>query len=265
MLFLKNIKKYFRYALYQAKAELKGEVANSYLNWIWWILDPLFFMIIYSFVVEIVFSAKMDYFPVFVLTGLTCWDFFNRMVNGSVKLITNNKDIVSKVYIPKYILLLSKSFVYLFKFFISFSLLVIMVIFYKIPLTFAVLWFIPIVIVLYVLSFGLGLILMHFGVYIDDLSNITQIGLRFIFYLSGIFYDIKKMLTGKFIMNVFPATLVLKLSPIALIINEMREVLIKGNMPNLLWLGIFLLVGIVLTMIGATIIHKYENSYAKVV
>lgn len=265
MLFLTNIKKYFKYAVYQAKAELKSEVANSYLNWVWWILDPLFFMIIYSFVVEMVFNAKMEYFPVFVLIGLTCWDFFNRMVSGSVKLITNNKAIVSKVYIPKYILLLSKSFVYLFKLVISFILLIILMLIYKVPFTWNFFWFIPIIAILYVISFGIGMILMHFGVYVDDLSNITQIGLRFIFYLSGIFYDIKKMLSGKMIFSVIPATIFLKINPIALIINEMRQVLIKGNMPNFLWLSVFFLIGIILISIGAVIIHKYENSYAKVV
>ena len=36
-------------------------------------------------------------------------DFFNRMINGSVKLIANNRDLVTKVYIPKYILLFAKS------------------------------------------------------------------------------------------------------------------------------------------------------------
>ena len=33
--FLKNIKKYYKYAIRSAKAELKSEVADSYLNWLW--------------------------------------------------------------------------------------------------------------------------------------------------------------------------------------------------------------------------------------
>ena len=55
--FLKNVKKYWSYSLCAAKAELKAEVANSYLNWLWWILDPLSFMIIYTFMVKIVFNV----------------------------------------------------------------------------------------------------------------------------------------------------------------------------------------------------------------
>ena len=167
--------------MYQAKAELKAEVANSYLNWIWWILDPLFFMIIYSFVVQVVFGNSQIYFPVFVFTALTCWDFFNRMISGSVKLVVNNRTVVTKVYIPKYILLLSKSFTYLFKYFISFVLLLILMLFFKVPFTWSMLWAIPITFVLYVVSFGIASILMHFGVYVDDLANVTNIVLRFLF------------------------------------------------------------------------------------
>ena len=62
-----NIKKYFRYAVYSAKSELKSEVANSYLNWIWWILEPICLMLVYVFIVEVVFQTKEPKFPVFVL------------------------------------------------------------------------------------------------------------------------------------------------------------------------------------------------------
>ena len=59
-----------------------------------------------------VFKNNTPHFASFVFVGLTAWEFFNRMISGSVKLIINNRDLVTKVYIPKYILLLSKSFTY---------------------------------------------------------------------------------------------------------------------------------------------------------
>ena len=99
--FINNIKKYYKYAIYSAKAELKSEVADSYLNWLWWIVEPFCFMLIYTFVFGVVFKNNTPYFASFVFIGLTAWDFFNRMINGSVKLIINNRDLVTKVYIPK--------------------------------------------------------------------------------------------------------------------------------------------------------------------
>lgn len=50
MKFFKDIKKYWSYTVRSAKAELKSEVASSYLSWLWWILDPLLFMMVYTFI-----------------------------------------------------------------------------------------------------------------------------------------------------------------------------------------------------------------------
>lgn len=88
---LRDLKKYRWYLLYSAKSELRAEVAGSYLNWLWWILDPLLFMLVYTFVVRVVFTAKEQYFAAFVLIGLTAWNFFNKSVQGSVNVIRKNK------------------------------------------------------------------------------------------------------------------------------------------------------------------------------
>lgn len=257
--FIYNLKKYFKYAIYSAKAELKSEVADSYLNWLWWIIEPVCFMLIYTFVFGVVFPNNEDYFASFVFVGLTAWEFFNRMINGSVKLIINNRDLVTKVYIPKYILLLSKSFTYLFKLGISLIITFILMAIQHVPFSWHIILFIPILIVLYVLSFGIGLILMHFGVTFNDLGNLTNIGLKMVFYLSGVFYNISTRLKGKL------ASLLLFCNPIAFCMNELRKVMIYGQLPNFLWLGLWLVVGLGLCSLGVHVIHKNENSYAKVI
>ena len=257
--FFNNIKKYYKYAIRSAKAELKSEVADSYLNWLWWIIEPLCFMLIYTFVFGFVFKANEEYFAVFVFIGLTLWEFFNRMINGSVKLIINNRNLVTKVYIPKYILLLSKSFTYLFKLFISLGITALLMIFMGVPFTFKIFYFIPILIILYILSFGIGMILMNFGVYLDDLANLTNILLRMVFYLSGVFYNIQTRLSGTI------SHLLLNFNPIAFLMNEIRKCTIYGQTPSFLGLFIWLVIGLILCVIGVNVIHKNENSYAKVI
>ena len=105
--FLNDVVKYYNYMVRAAKSELKTEVANSYLNWIWWILDPLFSMLTYYLIFGVVFNGKEQYFVIFLFIGLTMWNFFNKNVVQSVNMIKRNKPIVAKVYIPKYILLIS--------------------------------------------------------------------------------------------------------------------------------------------------------------
>ena len=85
--FLRDLVKYRRYMLYSAKAQLKNEVAGSFLNWLWWILDPLLFMLVYTFVYSIVFGRSQDYLCAFIFLGYCSWEFFNRSVKQSVKLV----------------------------------------------------------------------------------------------------------------------------------------------------------------------------------
>lgn len=257
--FFNNMKKYYKYAIRSAKAELKSEVADSRLNWLWWIIEPLAFMLIYTFVFGVVFPNNTKYFASFVMIGQAAWDFFNRMISGSSKLIINNRDLVTKVYLPKYILLFSKSLTYLFKMGISLLLAFGLMIFQGVPFSWTFILIIPIILVLYTISFGASMILMHYGVTLNDLGNLTNIGLKMVFYLSGIFYNINERLKGKL------GFVLLRVNPIAFCMNELRKVTVFGKLPSIEGLLVWLIIGIILCAIGVHVIHKNENSYAKVI
>ena len=136
--FIKNIKKYKSYMMYSAKATLKSEVAGSRLNWLWWILDPFFFMLVYTFVALVVYGKSEPYFPLFVFIGLNLWNYFSKTVTKSVKAVKSCKGMISKVYLPKYILVLTTMLVNLFKMLVAFSLVVVMVPMYHVPITWRV-------------------------------------------------------------------------------------------------------------------------------
>ncbi len=254
--FYRDLRKYFRYSVVSAKAQLKSEVANSYLNWIWWVLDPLCFMLIYSFIFGYVFDAKEPYFNCFIFIGLAMWDFFNRNLTNSVKIVKNNKAIVSKVYFPKFILILTKIWVNGFKMLICFGIVVVMMIFQQVPLSWNILWFVPILLIMTIFSFGCSCFLLHFGVYVEDLSNVVNIVLRFVFYLTGIFYNLETKLPGY-------GQLLNRYNPVAFLITSMRESLIYSRTPNLPALLIWLAVSLLLAMAGVWKIYKEENSYVK--
>ena len=100
---------------------------------------------------------------------------------------------------------------------------------------------------------------MHFGVTLNDLANLTNIGLKMLFYLSGIFYNINTKLKG------MPAFILLRVNPIAFCMNELRKVAIYSSLPSFGALAIWLVIGLLLCLLGIHVIHKNENSYAKVI
>lgn len=256
--FFTDIKKYFRYSVVSAKSQLKSEVANSYLNWIWWVLDPLCFMLIYTFIFGYVFGAKEQYFPIFIFIGLSMWDFFNKTLKSSVKAVKRNKSIVSKVYFPKYILILTQIWVNGFKMMISFGIVALMMIIYKVPITWNVLYFIPVIVILGFFTFGCACFLLHYGVYVEDLSNVVNIVLRFLFYLTGIFYNIEaKIKDWGIVLG--------KYNPLACLITSMRQCLIYSMAPSKSTLLLWLAISLAITFLGVRKIYKEENSYVKAI
>ena len=257
--FFNDLKKYWNYVNYSTWSELKAEIINSYLGWVWLLLEPLCFMLIYTFIAVIVFKSKVDYFPVFVFIGLTIWNFFNKTLSGSVKLVSSNRDTVTKVYLPKFVLLLIKMGVNLFKMGVSFLMVFVFMIFYQVPITWNILWMIPITITAIILTFGVSSIVMHFGVFVEDLVNIINIGTKLMFYMTGIFYDISAK-----IHNIFYRTILLDINPMANIIYNLRRTMIYSSSPIGYWTAIWFLIGIFLSIIGIRTIYKYENTYVKV-
>ena len=256
--FFSDIKKYFQYSVFSAKAKLKAEVANSYLNWLWWILDPLCFMLIYTVVFGYVFDAKEAYFPVYIFIGISMWDFMNKTLIASVKIVNLNKAIVTRVYMPKYILILTRIWVNGFKMVISFGLVAVMMLLYQIPLSWNVLFFVPVLLTLGLFTFGCACFLMHYGVYVEDLSNVLNVVLRFLFYATGIFYNVSTRIPEF-------GWLLEKINPMAFLISAMRQSLLYGNTPDLAILSACLVFSVVLVLAGVRKVYKEENSYAKAI
>ena len=156
MRFINDLKNYFHYTIYATKSQLRSEVANSYLDWVWWILEPFCNMLVYTIIFGYIFNATEPYFPIIIFIGISMWGFFSKTLNASVKLIKNNKSIVTKVYIPKQMLLLKVMFVNAFKMSLSFIIILMMMLFYHVPVNICVLYAVPTFIVLFVLSYGVS-------------------------------------------------------------------------------------------------------------
>ncbi len=255
--FICDTKKYFKYSVEEAKAELRSEVADSFLNWIWWVLEPLCFMFIYTFVYGYIFSAREEYFAIFVFIGISMWNFFNKMLNQSVKIIKSNKSIISKVYLPKYIFLYVKSFVNGFKMMICFLIVIGMMIVYRVSISWRVLLAIPILITLFLLTFGICCFLMHLGVYIADMTNIVSIVLRMLIYATGIFYSVSNRVPAPW------GEVLVKGNPLAFLLDSMRNVLIYNTTPDMGIFAFWIVISIVLCMLGVRLIYRNENSYVK--
>lgn len=254
-----DIKKYKNYIFFAVKAGLKAEVAGSYLNWVWWVLEPFCFMIIYATVFGMIFETSEKYFPVYIFVGNAIWSFFSKCIAVSVSLVKQNGTIISKVYVPKYVLLLVEMGINGFKLLLNFVIVMVMLVVFGISISWHILFLPVILMTLFLVTFGMGTFLEHYGVYIEDLSYIISILLNMLMFFSGVFYSVENRLDypiGMIIGNV---------NPIAFLMTSVRRVVMYNQSPNYLILFMWFIIGIVLSWAGINKMYKYENDYAKTV
>lgn len=257
--FIKEMKQYGFFSAYMAKTELKSEVANSYLNWIWWVLEPLLNMLVYYYVFSDLMGNTEEYFIIFIYSALIMWNFFNRVVIYSIKLVRTNKDIVTKVYIPKYILLFSNIIMNAIKFLIAALILVVLMLIFRVPVDIHLFWLIPVYLMFGVFTFGCASVLLHLGVFIDDLGYAVTILLNMLFFLSGVFGNLQTMIKGEL------GIILLRYNPIAFFLDAMRQALLYKSSPDILLFAIWSIVSILLSILGVSLIRKYENTYVKII
>lgn len=257
--FGEDIVKYGQYMIYAAKADLRAEVANSYLNRLWWLLEPLFNMVVYVVVFGNVMGSSVEKYATFIFSALLMWNFFSKTISYSVKLVRNNKEIISKVYVPKFILLISNMILNFFKLLFSLIVLVVMLFAFRVHIGVNIIWVIPAYIMMMMMAFGAGMLLLHFGVYVDDLSYAVGILLSMLMFLSGIFYEVITTLPEP--LNI----LMMCINPVAVFIDTMRNALLYNTVANMPLLGIWTAFSFILCCIGVHIVYKNENSYVKVV
>lgn len=257
--FFGDLKKYGQYMVYAANADLRAEVANSYLNRLWWLLEPFFYMLVYVIVFGRIMGRSINNYATFVYSALLMWTFFSKTLNYSVKCVRSNRDIVTKVYVPKHVILISNMFLNFFKLLFSLIVLIPMLFIFHVHVGIGVLWVIPAYILMILLSFGIGMILLHYGVYIDDLGYAVGILLQMTMYLSGMFYDI---ITGLAIpLNV----MMLVMNPVSIFIDTMRNALLNNVVTNVPLIVLWTILSLLICYVGVHIVYKNENGYVKVV
>ncbi len=254
-----DMARYWQYMTFAASADLRAEVANSYLNRLWWLLEPLFSMLVYVVVFGRIMGRSVENYATYVFSALLMWTFFSKTINYSVKCVRNNRDIVTKVYVPKHVLLISNMLLNMYKLVFSLIILVPMLILFKVNIGLFVFWLIPAYILMILLSFGAGMILLHFGVYIDDLAYAVTILLQMMMFLSGIFYDVITSLPKP--LN----TMMLAVNPVSMFVDTMRNALLSNYISNVPLLAVWIVLSLELCYVGVHIVYKNENGYVKVV
>jgi ABC-2 type transport system permease protein len=211
-----------------ALASFKLKYAGSVLGYLWSLVKPLLlFGMMYVVFALFLLRGRTpsgENFPVELLFGIVIWTFFADATSTSLLAIVNNGDMIKKAYFPRWILVVAAELSSLMTLVVNVALVLAV----GIPLhwfTFGMqsLLLIPLLLELFVVAMGAGLLLSALYVYARDLAHIWEIILQALFFASAV---------------VFPFTLIpdrfqgiVALSPLTQMIEDMRRAIISPGIP----------------------------------
>lgn len=251
----KNIYNYRELLKNNVKKEIRGKYKNSALGVIWTFLNPLLQLLVYALIFPLILRSTQPYYVVFVCVGLVPWTFFTTAVSQSAWTIIANGNIVKKVYFPREILPISIVTSGMINFLISTLIIVAFCFIYGLGLTEYIIFFPLVLLIQYILQLGISFVLSAFTVYFRDLEHFIQIILQVMFYATPIVYAAQDIPTA--------FQMVMKLNPMAHIINGYRSIFYYQTMPDLKALFILLAISVAACIGGYFIFRKLQKGFAE--
>lgn len=245
----------FELVTYKVIADLRAEAARTYLGFIWWVLDPIIFMLIFYVLFGLLLQRGGEHFVPFLLIGLVAWRWFQITVSSGANALPAGHGLVRQTYLPKLLLPLTTICTELLKF--SVVLLLLLVFLWLSGFGPRPAWLaLPVLLVVQLaLISGITLLAAALVPFVPDLKPLIGHVLQMLFFMSGIFYDpasIPEAYRGFFFMN-----------PMASLIDAYRDILLRGDWPNG---GVLLLIAALATgliLVAAGILRRYDRVYPK--
>ena len=253
-----------RTLIYQlGKRDVVGRYRGSVAGLAWSFLNPLLMLAVYTFVFAVVFQARWQgatdgkgSFAVILFIGVLVHGIFAECLNRAPGLILANANYVKRVMFPLEILPWVSMGSALFHALVSLLVLLIAQVYVLggIPPTALLL---PVVLAPLVLTtVGLTWIFSAFGVYLRDIGQTTVVITTVALFLSPVFYPVTALpeeYRFLFLLN-----------PLTFIIEQAREVLIWGRLPDWRGLAIYAVASLAVSSAGFWVFQRMRRGFADV-
>jgi lipopolysaccharide transport system permease protein len=245
------------------KREVLGRYRGSLLGILWSFFNPLFMLAVYTFIFSTVFKAKWGggtgsktEFAMLLFAGTLTFGLFSECLGKAPSLILANPNFVKKVVFPLEILAIVSLGSAIFHFLISLCVwLLFHLVFFGLPP--ATMLLLPIVLLpLCLIVLGFSWFLASLGVYLRDVGQIIGIFITALMFLSPIFYPISALPEAY--------QTIVKLSPVTIAVEELREVMFWGRFPNWTTWGLYFAASAIISTLGFAWFQKTRRGFADV-
>jgi ABC-type polysaccharide/polyol phosphate export permease len=248
---------------YLVRAQMHRVGADRVLGNLWWVLDPVFQVLLYTLVIEVLLGRGQPDYPLFVFAALLPWKWFTAAISDATSAVSSRERLVRGLWFPKIVLPAATTFAGLVH--LGFGLLVlgaVLAIGYPERVSVWLLAIPAIAAVQLVLTLALAFIVSAATVFYRDLGNLARHVLRFWFYLSPALYGVEVI--DSIAERVSFAGQLARLNPFYTLLGSYRRVIYQGSPPDWHGLLVVLFISSMLLLVAAAIFKRAEPSFAKV-
>jgi ABC-2 type transport system permease protein len=171
------------------RKELKVKYKNSILGFVWSLLNPALYLVVFYIVFQLILGSAIEKFPIFLLCGLIPWNFFSAAVAAGCMGITGNSSLVVKVWFPREILPLSAVGAAFVHYVLQSAVLIAALLLFRwMPAWEYVPLLIPALIAMAIFVVAMAIFLSAVNVYLRDTQHLLELALLAWFWLTPIVY-----------------------------------------------------------------------------
>lgn len=235
------------------KRDFKQKYKRTALGMAWSVLSPLLTLLVMRLVFTRFFGRNTPHYTTYLFAGNLVFSYFRESTSGGMSALVRNAHIYSKINVPKYLFILSKSVSAVINFGLTLIVFFVFVIIDRVPFSpsfFAILY--PIL-TLTMFNLGVGMILSALNVFFEDTHYIYDIFTMLLMYVSAIFYSVDGY--APWVQRLF------LLNPVYCTIKYVRVIVLDGHLPSLAFHALLLLYGTAALAVGALVYKKNNQKF----
>lgn len=233
--------------------DFKTKYKRSVLGVLWSFLNPLLTMLVQFLIFSTLFKSNIENFPVYLLSGIVIFSFFSEAVGQGMTGIVGNTNLLTKVYIPKYIFPVYKVLSSMVNVLISLLPLMLMMIITGVHFTKA-LFLLPLVLIFVMMfNIGMSMLLSASMVFFRDTQFLWSVLVMLWNFLTPIFYP-------ESIIPIAYRTLY-HMNPLYQYVYFMRAIILDGVSPAPMNYAYCLIASGVMLLVGAYVFKKTQNRF----
>ncbi|KAB7774946.1 MULTISPECIES: ABC transporter permease [Xanthomonas] len=245
------------------RREVLGKYRGATFGLLWSLISPFLMLLIYTLAFGFIMKSRWpgttgstSEFALILFAGLTVHGFFAECFTRSPQLIVANTAYVKRVVFPLDVLVWSMAFSGLFHLAMNMIVLLVLQAVWGTGVSPTAL-LLPLVLVpLVVMTVGVCWLVSALGVYLRDIGQVTGVLATAMLFLSSAIIP----------LNSVPMTYrwVFEINPLTFIIDQVREVVIWGHMPDWTGLALYLIASSAFAFLAHTLFRKMRGGFADV-